>query len=73
MEMSVQRINNPQPPSYFECSEKNFIRVYSLPEKLRYYTRNILVEIFTYIMETRQNASIKFDTNHNDVITFKYQ
>lgn len=33
----------------------------------------IFVEKFTYIIGTRQNASIKFDTNHNGVITFKYQ
>lgn len=33
----------------------------------------IFVEKFTYIIGTRQNASIKFDTNHNGVIIFKYQ
>lgn len=33
----------------------------------------IFVKKFTYIIGTRQNASIKFDTNHNGIITFKYQ
>lgn len=72
MEMSLRRINNLQAPSYFECSQKNFIR-FIVCLKNYDIMLEIFVEKFTYIIETRQNASIKFDTNHNDVITFKYQ
>lgn len=71
MEMSLQHINNLQAPSYFECSQKNFTYIACL--KNYDIIPEIFVKKFTYIMETRQNASIKFDTNYNDVIIFKYQ